>query len=361
VRRADPPRPDARRGAGPLRARPDRGVRPPGGRRRAAAGGRTGLRPGQGVHPAVPVRVAQPVGDVRPEAGRPGRGPRRARRDPLGRAGPGRLRAPAAPGPGDGQGQRRPLGDAPVPDPRRRLRHDRHPPDRAVDGAQPEGRGALAVHRLGRRSPRRPARPDAGRGAGSAPQPRPALVLQQPARRRGGPRRALRRLPRPDVRPGLHRVRRPGDPHGDEDPPGEDLGGPRTLPGRHAGEPVPALERLGPAPGADARPPRPPPLAAGAVRTGAAGPRRGRRALRDRPPPGDGLRAAGLRPAPPGVRPRGGIAADPRELRHDPLRPGHADGPAPGRGGGAGSSPSSGTSMAWPAPAGIPTGTTTPA
>ena len=64
-------------------------------------------------------------------------------------------------GPGDGQGHADPLGLAPLPDPRRRLRDDRHPGRSARDGAEPARPVALAVHRLGRRLRRRTrGRPD---------------------------------------------------------------------------------------------------------------------------------------------------------------------------------------------------------
>src|SRR5262245_58069576 len=71
LRWADQTRPATRwgaRGAGPAGStRPDNG--------RCRSFGRTApVRPGEIVHPAVPVRLPQPDRDVRPEAGRAGRG-----------------------------------------------------------------------------------------------------------------------------------------------------------------------------------------------------------------------------------------------------------------------------------------------
>ena len=62
--------------------------------------------------------------DPKPDA--PLADPGRAGVDPLERAGHGRLRGAAPPGQGDGQGHRAPLGDAPVPAARGRLRDDGH-------------------------------------------------------------------------------------------------------------------------------------------------------------------------------------------------------------------------------------------
>ena len=120
---------------------------------------------------------------------------------------------------------------------------------------------------------------------------------------RAGP---VRRLPRPGVRPDLHRVRRHRRPR---------------RPARRSPDKV--WDDLEPYRGitpesrfqlgvgrrtsarADARPARPPPHAAGAAR---ADPRDGRcrgvAVVGHRPPPRDGLRPARLGRAPPGVRPR---------------------------------------------------------
>ncbi len=109
-----------------------------------------GVRPGQVVHPAVPVRLAEPARDLRPQArGAPG-DPRRVRLHRLERAGARRLRAAAPAGAGHGQGHGHPLGDASVSDPRRRLCHDGNPADRYPAGAQPARYESLAVHRIGR-------------------------------------------------------------------------------------------------------------------------------------------------------------------------------------------------------------------
>ena len=66
-----------------------------------------------------------------------------------------------------------------------------NPADRHPDGAEPARPEPLAVHRLGGR-PRRRTRQagEAARPAGRPAQPRASLGVQQPARRRGGPRRA---------------------------------------------------------------------------------------------------------------------------------------------------------------------------
>ena len=165
-------RPESLRFAGCAFAAPARSRNsPPTGRRRW-------LRPGQGVHPALPLRGAQPAGNLRPEARRSVRRARRlqAVRD-LG-AGPTHLRAPAAHGPPDAPDCPGALDVAPVQHPLGSLHPDRRSQDGHPDGAEPPRWPALAIRRLrnrlvagaGERSCRAP----------GASQPGSALEVQQP-------------------------------------------------------------------------------------------------------------------------------------------------------------------------------------
>ena len=113
---------------------------------------------------------------------------------------------------GDGQGHADPLGDASVPDPRRRLRDDRE--SRGSTSRWSSTRATPTTGRSSARSSitstgdgRRRTRP------GARPVPRNLVLPWAFSSQRVGevPRvRAVWRLPRPGVRPGLHRVRRPG-------------------------------------------------------------------------------------------------------------------------------------------------------
>ena len=142
--------------------------------------------------------------------------PRRAGLHSVERAGPEHLRAAAAAGPGDGQGHADPIGD------RTLIRFMASPTRRPAiprielaDGAQPARPGALAVHRLGRRScrgTRHGPAPTAGR-----PVPRNLVLPWAFSSQRVG--EVARAGPYggflgPGVRPDLHRVRRAGDTKG---------------------------------------------------------------------------------------------------------------------------------------------------
>ena len=99
----------------------------------------------------------------------------------------------------------------------------------------------------GRREARRP----------RADQHRPAVAVQQPARRRGGPRRPLRGLPRQRLQPALDRVPRQGDDARGQDAAGPEIRRRRAVHGHHARGPLRAGRRHRAARRPDARPARP--------------------------------------------------------------------------------------------------------
>ena len=262
--------------AGPARARPAAGDQARAGTALASATA-ADVRPGEVVHPALPLRLAQPARDVRPQARRPAeiRGELGSIRSTC-RAWTSASCCPHL---------------ARVMDKVTVVRSVTHPYPLhgvafattgiptidAADGAEPARPGALAVHRLGRRLPRRGTRRRRARQARGAAQPRPALGLQQPARRRGAPRRPLRR------RSSARRTTRSGPSSSARGREGARRRSPaqtwddfEPYRGHHPREPVPPRVGLAPRPRADARPPRPPPLAARAVRAGAPRARRGR-------------------------------------------------------------------------------------
>ena len=169
------------------------------------------LRSGQIVHPALPLWLAQPARDLRPQAGRPGRDPRRIQpiRSSL---------------PGLDVGELLPHA-ARVMDRVTVVRSVTHPYpihgvayamtgiphiDVPMELSPRDGRHwpfiGSVVDFLGQQGKR-------GRRAEVPEQHRPALPLQQPACRRGAAGRPLCRLPGQRLQPGLDRVPRPGHAH----------------------------------------------------------------------------------------------------------------------------------------------------
>ena len=122
--------------------------------RHAASGGCV-VWQGQVVHPALPLWLAESARTRGHEAERAGRSSRRTQADPLHSSGLRRLRIDAERGPHHGPRHGRAFGDAQVPDPRRRLRDNRHPRDRRGDGVESARRPALAVRWIGRGVPGR--------------------------------------------------------------------------------------------------------------------------------------------------------------------------------------------------------------
>ena len=211
-----------------------RGAIGSGGSGRAGGAGR--VRPGEVVHPAVPLRVAQPARDVRPQARRPGGDPRRAR-----------VRSPSSV-PGLNVCERLPelaqvmdkvtvIRSVSHPYPIHGVAYATtgHPADRRPDGAEPARPGALAVHRLGgrlrrrraasRAAPRCPATwcsPGPSAASASARSPAPARTAGSSARRTTrsyaefvgqGTRTARKTLARADLgRPGALSRHHPREP-----------------------------------------------------------------------------------------------------------------------------------------------------
>ena len=142
--------------------------------------------------------------EIRGELGRSRPRPRRPRR-----------RGPPADRPAARPRHRRAVADAPVPDPRRRVRHHRRADDRHPAGDPAPRHPALAVRRLGGRLPgraRREAAPPC-RGTSSC------RSRSAPGAGRRG--RAVRRVPRAGLRPGLDRVPRPRAPASCRGTPGD--------------------------------------------------------------------------------------------------------------------------------------------
>ena len=304
LRRPDAPRPAPRRVARACwgwACRRDRGA---GGATPGRPVVRRRVRPGEGVHPAVPVRLAQPARDVRPQARRPRGDPRRVEVDPLARAGPRRLRAAAEDGPGDGQGHGHPLAS------RTRTRSTGSPSRRpASPGSTPRWNSARATRRTGRSSARwsitstRRRRGPGGRGrsratssspgrsaaGGSARSPAPGLTAGSSA---GA---GTRSSPSSSARRPARRKKTLAEKTWEDLEPYRGV----TPESRFR---LGAVADLGPDP--DARPPRPPPVAAGPVR--------GRAAARSTPRSPRASTATARWPTrcsapstlPPGLRPR---------------------------------------------------------
>ena len=193
------------------------------------------LWPGEGVHPAVPLRLAEPARTGGHEAGRPRRDPWRAGVDPLHVPGCDVCELLPQHGPGHGSRHRRALDDAPLSDPRRRLRHDRRADHRRADGAQSRttpgtGPSSAPWSSISKRA-RGLAQPD-------PQQHRPALALQHPAQSARCQRGSLRRLPGQRLQSDLDRVPRRRHAQDGEDPDGQDRGRARTVPRDHTGEPL---------------------------------------------------------------------------------------------------------------------------
>jgi hypothetical protein len=201
LRRPHPSRPAASRRPRPARPGAVRPGDAADGRRRAERRSRPLLRQGETLHPALPLRGAQPARNLRSQTRRPVRRPQSVPAHRHERAQRAHLRTPAAYCPGSGPLHPRAVDDTSVQHPLRRLRPVRHPDHRHSDGAEPARQPALAVLRL---RPRLFTLPQ-GAEIRSAVQRRPAVEVQH-AGRAVPPRWALRRLPRQRLRSGLGRV-----------------------------------------------------------------------------------------------------------------------------------------------------------
>ena len=228
-----------------------------------------------------------------------------------------------------------PLGLASLPDPRGRVRDDRHPADRVPMELNPRDPrhwpfigSVVDTSTASARRTRRPTVVDAaqpracpGRSAasGSARWPAPGLTAGSSARR------TTRSAPSSSARGPRRRARRSTRRSGKTSSP---IAASRPRAGSSLGAVVESRPR------ADARPARPPPHAAGAARSSsAARPTRRPTATgidRHRAMAYDLLGSERLRQAfdlgQEAVR-------NPRPLRHDPVRPGGPDGTSAGRGG----------------------------